>query len=68
MEIEAIAKKWGDSVGFVVPKNVVEQEHITPNCKVKFEILKVSDISDTFGKLKRKLSGQEVKNQARANW
>lgn len=68
MEAEAIAKKWGSSIGFVIPKEVVEKEKIKPNSKVKFEILKVTDISDTFGKLKRKISGQEFKDRARAGW
>jgi len=35
---------------------------------VKFEIIKVSDISDTFGKLKRKVSGQRFKDMAREGW
>lgn len=68
MEVEAIAKKWGSSIGFVIPKDVVEKEKIKPNNKVIFEIIKVSDISDTFGKLKRKISGQEFKDRARAGW
>ena len=68
MEVTAIARKWGDSIGFIVPKEVVENEKIKPNSKVKFEIIKVSDISDTFGKLKRKISGQEFKDRARSGW
>jgi len=68
MEAEAIARKWGDSIGFIVPKKVIEKENIKPKSRVKFEIIKVTDISDTFGKLKRKLSGQEFKDRARAGW
>ena len=68
MELEAIAKKWGSSIGFVIPKEVAEREKIKPNSKVKFEIIKVSDISDTFGKLRRKISGQEFKDRTRAGW
>ena len=41
---------------------------IKPNSKVMFEIIKVTDISDTFGKLKRKMSGQKFKDRARAGW
>ena len=26
MEVEAIAKKWGSSIGFIVPREVVEKE------------------------------------------
>ncbi len=68
MEVEAIAKKWGSSIGFVIPKEVIEEEKIKPNSKVKFEIIKVADISGTFGKLKRKVSGQKFKDRARAGW
>ena len=68
METEAVARKWGSSIGFIIPKEIVEKEKIKPHSKVVFEIIKVSDISDTFGKLKRKISGQELKNRARAGW
>ena len=68
MELETIARKWGDSIGFIIPKEIAEKEKIKPNSKVKFEIIKVSDISDTFGKLKRKVSGQKFKDRARAGW
>ena len=68
METEAIARKWGDSIGFILPKAIVDKEKIKPNSKVKFEIIKVTDISNTFGKLKRKISGQEFKDRARTGW
>ena len=68
MEVEAMARKWGDSLGFIIPKEVVKREKIKPHSKVKFEIIKVSDISDTFGKLKRKVSGQRFKDIAREGW
>ncbi len=68
METEAIVKKWGSSIGLIIPKEVAEKEKIKPNSKVKFEIIKVTDISDTFGRLKRKISGQEFKDRARAGW
>ena len=68
MEAEAIVRKWGDSIGLIIPKDIVEREKIKPNSRVKFEVVKVSDISDTFGKLKRKISGQEFKDLARAGW
>ena len=68
METEAVARKWGSSIGFIIPKEIAEKEKIKPHSKVVFEIIKVSDISDTFGKLKRKISGQEFKNRAKAGW
>ena len=68
METVSIAKKWGSSIGFVIPKEVVKKENIKPNSKVVFEIIKITDITDTFGKLKRKISGQKFKDLARKGW
>ncbi len=68
MEVEATARKWGDSIGFIIPKEVAEKENIKPDSKVTFTIIKVSDISDTFGKLKRKATGQKFKDMARTGW
>ncbi len=68
MELEVVAKKWGNSIGFTIPKEIAEKERIKPESKVSIEIVKVDDITDTFGKLKRKLSGQEFKDRARAGW
>ena len=68
MEVEAIARKWGNSIGFTVPKDVAEKEGIKPHSRVKFEVIKVTDISDTFGRLKRKMTGQQFKDRARAGW
>ncbi len=68
MEAEARARRWGDSLGFIIPKDIVEKENIKPNSKVKFKIIKVIDISDTFGALPRKMSGQRFKDKARAGW
>ena len=36
--------------------------------KLKLDIIKIIDISDTFGKLKRKVSGQEFKDKAKTGW
>ena len=44
------------------------KEKIKPKNKVKVKAIKVADISDTFGKLKRKVSGQKFKNMARSGW
>lgn len=44
------------------------KEKIKPKNKVKVEVFKSADISDTFGRLKRKVSGQRFKNKARDGW
>ena len=68
MQAESIARKWGGSLGFVIPQNIAEKENIRPNSRVRFEIFKVSDVSDIFGILPRKVSGQRMKDLARKGW
>ena len=68
VEIELKAKKWGDSIGFVIPKFIAKQENIRPESKIKVIIKRSDDISDIFGSLPRKMSGQEFKDKAREGW
>ena len=44
------------------------KDTLKPKGKVKVEVVKSADISDTFGKLKRKISGQKFKDMAREGW
>ena len=68
MVIQTKIKKWGNSVGVVLPKIVVERENLKENDAVFIDIVKESDISDLFGSLKRKMSGQKFKDMAREGW
>ncbi|MEM2131029.1 MAG: hypothetical protein QXR96_00765 [Candidatus Woesearchaeota archaeon] len=53
IEIECTARKIGNSIGFIIPKYVVEKEKIKENEKIKIIISKNKDVFDkTFGKLK----------------
>jgi len=69
-EVEAVAKKWGSSLGIVIPKNIVEQEHIVENEKVKIEIKKAHTAREVWGLLPHgwKKTTQELKDEARAGW
>jgi antitoxin component of MazEF toxin-antitoxin module len=68
MEAEAIARKWGNSLGVIIPKEIVEQENLKPNMKIKFEITRSDDISHLYGIVKRKMTGQQFKDAARKGW
>ena len=53
MEIKAKTKKWGNSIGIVIPKEAVMKENIKPNQEVTVlisskPITKVKDIFGTF--------------------
>ena len=67
-EIETIARRWGDSIAIIIPKDVADAEKIREKTKVKIKILKEEDLSDLFGRFKTKKSPQELKNEAREGW
>lgn len=68
MAIEVEIKKWGNSIGVVLPKTLVEKEELKENDKIVLDIVRKADLSKTFGTLKRKMSGQEFKDLVRKGW
>lgn len=69
-EIECVAKKWGSSIGVVIPKDVVDKERIHPDDKIVVTIRKISLMSSIWdlGPRKRLESTQKVKDELRAGW
>jgi antitoxin component of MazEF toxin-antitoxin module len=69
-EIECITRKWGSSVGIVIPKEIVEKEHIKPNEKVRITVNKMVLAKDLWGLAprKKKQSAQEIKDWLRKGW
>jgi len=62
-------RKWGNSLGIVIPKEVAEAGGIRPGDEVSTEIRKVSDMTEVFGSLRGwKKSAQEIKDEARKGW
>ena len=66
--MEVVLRKWGNSIAAVIPREVVEKEHLKENQKIDLQIMKKADLSDIFGSLKRKMSGQEFKDMCREGW
>lgn len=68
--VEAEAKKWGNSLGVILPRDVVEKEHIKENQKIGILIIKDSSktLKSSFGILKGKMkkSSQQIKDELRA--
>ena len=61
-------KKWGNSLGAVLPNDIVQKNKLKENDKIRVFIVKKSDIlQKNFGRLKGKLkmSGQEAKDMIR---
>lgn len=61
-------KKWGNSLGLVLPKEFVEKEHLEEGDRVIISVIKEADLTPFYGKLKRKMSGQAFKDLVREGW
>ena len=62
MEIKAKTKKWGNSIGVLIPKEVVEEEKIKPNQEITLTIntKPITRGKDIFGTWKFKKSTEKL--------
>ena len=68
MAVEVKIKKWGNSMGVILPKELVKEKKLKKNQKILIQIVENADLSDIFGSLKFKKSAQELKDAAREGW
>ncbi|HLC85362.1 MAG TPA: AbrB/MazE/SpoVT family DNA-binding domain-containing protein [Candidatus Nanoarchaeia archaeon] len=55
--VEARAKRWGNSLGVIIPKDIVEQEHIHEDERIDLLLVKDSRrvLKETFGMFKNRI-------------
>lgn len=58
MEAEVRAKKFGGSLGIILPRGLVKRERIDVNDKLKVRVEKITDLSFMWGK------GKDVRKSA----
>ena len=63
-----IAKKWGSSIGVILPKEIVEKQGIRAGDEIVISIFRKGNLKDIFGKLKTNMPGQKFKDMAREGW
>ncbi|MBI2668247.1 AbrB/MazE/SpoVT family DNA-binding domain-containing protein [Candidatus Woesearchaeota archaeon] len=69
MTIEATVRKWGDSLGIIIPKEFVDEESLSAGDTVLVQIEKEADLSPFFGKCRqREKSTQAFKDELRQIW
>ena len=68
MAVEVTIKKWGNSLGAILPRELVEQQHLKENEKVLIEVVKETDLTGIFGALKGKVPPQKFKDMVREGW
>lgn len=68
LEVEVIARKWGNSIGVTFPKDALEEEGIKENQRFFVDIHKEkkAKVKDFFGLAKGwKINAQEIKDSLR---
>jgi antitoxin component of MazEF toxin-antitoxin module len=69
MEIETTAKRWGSSIGVILPKTLVEKEHIKENDKIVISVKKRHYAREFFGLLCNwKRPTNEIKKEMKHGW
>ena len=69
MEIETKTKRWGSSIGVVLPKALTDEIDIKSDEKITIEVKKRHKAKEFFGLLKEwKRDTQEIKDVARKGW
>ncbi len=65
--LKAHTRKWGNSVGIVIPKEVVDELNLKPHEDILVDIHKKSGtvLKELFGSLHWKIPTEEVLRQAR---
>ncbi|MBI4918300.1 AbrB/MazE/SpoVT family DNA-binding domain-containing protein [archaeon] len=68
--IDCTTKKWGSSLGVIIPKEIVDKEHIRRDQKVRIQIdatLLAKDLWN-LGPIKKTESTQKIKDELRKGW
>ncbi|MEK6894160.1 MAG: hypothetical protein AABX10_01725 [Nanoarchaeota archaeon] len=66
MAIEVKTKKWGNSIGIIIPSETIEKLRIKPEERIVIQIeRKTNVLKEMFGILKSKKSAKQMIQEAR---
>lgn len=64
VELKAEIRKWGNSLGLIIPREFAKKEHLKPKQKVTVFLVKESNVlKDTFGTLKWKKLTRKIMDE-----
>jgi len=67
--MKARVRKWGNSLGIVIPKEIAEAKGISQGDEVFAEIRRLSSVKDILGSLSGwKRPTQQIKDECRKGW
>lgn len=71
-KVRVKAKRWGSSLGFIIPNEVVREQKIREGDELEIELQKATDIEKLFGIARGKrqagVTTQQIKDELRAGW
>lgn len=71
-KVKVKAKRWGSSLGFIIPNEVAREQKIKEGDELEIELQKVTDIEKLFGIVRGKrqagMTTQQIKDELRAGW
>ncbi len=68
MMAEVKIKKWGNSLGVILPKNLVQEGSLHENDRLVITVAKRANLTSLFGSLKMGKTGQQFKDEVRKGW
>lgn len=69
VEVQTRTRKWGSSIGIILPKNIVDEIRIKPNEILTIDIRKKRKAKEFLGILKEyNKPSQEIKDEVRKGW
>ena len=66
MAVEVITKKWGNSIGVVIPNKTIEELNIKPDQRIVIDVIKKENpLRELFGALKLSKPANKIVKEAR---
>lgn len=66
--IKAEVKKWGHSLGLIIPAKSAKRLDLKEHEKVEVKLKKTGDVMELFGAMKFKESTKKIKEELKAGW
>jgi hypothetical protein len=65
--MRAKVKRWGNSLGLIIPADVAAQEELKEGDEVEYQLKKCDDVKELFGKYPMG-DIQKIKDKLRREW
>ncbi len=66
--IECVPRKWGNSLGVTIPKDVAERESLSEGRRVIITLNARPDLRSIFGSFNFSKTAQQMKDEERKAW